>query len=347
MIDKLNYILECYNNFRVGYPWWVTMIFAVLHIITVIVCIAMNNHDKSTERVSKSHNSLHCSFWVIMILGFPVIGILLYILFSFIPYKIWNKKAKDRRAFPLAFKISKASWILYTLSGVAGVISGAVVKESVSGSAGTFLTYAVPLSSWIISTVFNLNKNYLGKYLFISLHDSDKPTSDMTEEKRIFGNLHFAEEDTKKEPEIFGVESLLARKAADSIISDGIMPVKSPSDFFSSTGRVSGYDKNGNTIDKNYKYHGNNRDFETSVSDVYEVKYIGRGVTRYVMAFWSEDDNGNLKCIDRVRYRVSLPLKFVLMRSFILLFIVWALFSSNAGDIICNIVTFINNIIGG
>lgn len=352
MLYKLDYIFECYNSLRAEYPWWLTMIFVVLHIIAVLFCVIMNNHDNNQEKISKSHNSLHCSFWLTMIIGFPFLGILLYFLFSFIPYQIWKKKSINADNFPFTCKIPKMSWALNTIAGGVGIITGIILKELYFDSESLFLCYAIPMSMWIITTIFDLNKNYLGKYLFISLADSDESDSDeivpeLSEEESIFGNSHFAEIDTKKDPEIFGIESLLARKAADTLVPDGIMSIKSSGDILNSTGMVSGCNEKGKIIYKSYKCHGNKKDFETSNSDVYEIKYIGRGVTRYIMAFWAKNDDDSLMCIDRVRYRVASPLKFVLMRSFIIFFIIWTLFSTNAADISCNIVTFINSIIGG
>ena len=82
-----------------------------------------------------------------------------------------------------------------------------------------------------------------------------------------------------------------------------------------------------------------------SYSDIYDAKYIGRGVTRYIQAYW--EDGETKKCVDRILYRVTPSIKNVLLRSVSVFAVIYILSSPKTAELSGKIISFICSKIGG
>lgn len=321
MFDNFNNFFNGYHNLSECYPWWAMTIIYVIHIIAVVVCMKMNNKD---DKYKTSHNTLHSNLWLVLIIIFPFAGIIGYILLSIIPYNIWRKTEK-KEPFFLSCMIYKRTWIFT----IAAIIVGGIFSRVFDGSKINF-SFAIPLSVWTLITFVDFLKNYIGKSLFVTLSDFLNPSKDLIEKEKIFGASHFAEKETDTEPAMWGEEARMVRSAVNQIMPDGIIPENSK-DFTGSVEIVIDCKKKV----KDYRYCGNSIGFKKIHADVYEAKYIGFGVTRYINAVWDSSDKN--KCIDKVIYRATPCIKTVLMRSFILFLFVYVLCSPKTSEILSKI----------
>lgn len=339
MLDNLEVFFENYLILGKNSAWWIGVIAAIAHIIFMIACLGANNGDNQIKGKSTSHNTINTYLWAAVIAAFPVVGLIGYLLLSVLPYNMWKKKHGEA-PFPLTCRIDKPVWILVLLALVAGA-----VYNKLFDSSNIKLAFVVPMLMWIAITITDFSMNYFGRYIFVALSDKENQRTDICETDNLFGVEHFEELDISKEAAIFGKDSHIARTAADEIIGNGIFTATYVSAFSDKTGIIRYIDSDKNETDKYYIYCGDDKEFKKKYSDIYDAKYIGRGVTRYIQAYW--EDGETKKCVDRILYRVTPSIKNVLLRSVSVFAVIYILSSPKTAELSGKIISFICSKIGG
>lgn len=378
-LNKLNdIIIQNYSAFPD--VRWFRLILIGLQFLATILCIlsyrnsnriianAMNQFTGNVPGIRTGNtttklipfNSFHILFWLSVIVFFPVFGAAFYLLFSLINAILYKNRTKefsfvknraslkeavnkiipdrltDRKLditkkdlritfdYVRTYFIDKRIWYAVIIA----VITGQCLYHS-KAVKSEYIAYDVPLIVWMIITFADLYFNYFNNFLILQVSDDF--------EKLNSGTCSIDEETEKT---FRGEESFVVRYCTElftygyfskdilNVISDKVHPF--------------------NYSDKTYytKMICTSKNFK-GLFNVLEGQYIGHGVTRYKILKSLSDYTAPSEDETDIYYRVSPPLKKIIIRSFIIFSFIFVISSPAALELNNRLSEFVSRLIGG
>lgn len=331
MITNFIVWADSYMGLLNGNPWWSTIIIVAVHLCALLVLYHMNNGESTKIIRKSSHNTLHTSLWLIIILLLPFVGFLLFIILSVIPFIIWNKKGAKEKGFPLAFLLRRYQLSFIIIPGVIGTLLEKKygIFEWNLGSEVAFLCWGlVVLRDWDFS---HYNNAFF--YIIKPSENMDRYTLPSYE---ILGLKHNIEEGSDKKPVFyFSDEAAAVRNAADTDYLEIALMLSKNNGIVTIGDKKFDYKR----LMGQGKFNNNKSRFDTI-----DATYIGRGITRYVFSDLKEDSDQSY-FEDTIMYRAVPRFRFFFMRSAILFVIYVALFTSVFSTVSINLINFIDSIV--
>jgi hypothetical protein len=124
MLSEFTPLYDAYKNLVSSIPWWGTAIFVLFHLVAFLIC--MGREDNQPFSVPQAKNAPHLNtvnafLWFSVMLAFPVVGVLAYVLLGILPYVIWKKLTKSEEC-PFVFPPLRAEFLVPVIAGVAGAL---------------------------------------------------------------------------------------------------------------------------------------------------------------------------------------------------------------------------------
>lgn len=321
MLLELAALCEAYEAFLPTLPWWGSVIYFVIHLITVLVCFGRDGFHPFDES-GKHGNTLNSIVWFCVLLAFPVIGVVLYYLLGIPPYVRWRKKHPGAKC-PFVFVPDKTQYVSAILAGFAAYLIQDLLSKQVT--LPFVLAFEIPMIIWVLFAAYQCMTARSTVLFLKPIYAEPVSVSGGT----IFGKP--CKREYAEPPENKRYARMEACAARAAFVSD-------------------------RTLDsQEIPYHitVNSMDFHfmgmiaapnvVSGLDVIESRYVGRGVTRVTYLDWTKDRDS---CTERHAYLTARPVGRIAVRMVLLLFVIFVLFLPAFAELHIGIVNKVQEIIG-
>lgn len=326
MLTDLKDLLQYYDQILPKLPTWLPFVYFGLILIGLILCLA--SRHKLQSGGSFMNNTFHTAVWAAVILTVPVFGTLLYIGGSMVPYRLWKRKNPKEILFPYTVYLKKSQMETLVLIGVVGMLVQFFIQQLYElhevDEVYTSLNYAFEgaFLCWLITIVIDWIQTIGRKAVYLRL-ESDQAKIRSCD--ALFG-VSYAQDTavTVTDRRALSIEAETVRGVADQVFNGMVYA----SDLKGTTGAVPTYSMQEWT----YQILAIEKQWRQSGMDVVDARYIGKGVTRYTVCMW-EEENGKKSGTERVVYRAVPRFNRWLARAGILQIILLFLFSPWAAAI--------------
>ena len=301
-----NDFTEFYENISdlVGYyPGWLTAITAAVHLFFAVFCLK-----------SRNAGTISRIFWICVIIMFPFFGIVAYLLLSVLPSSLVSKKEN-----PLQIRSMLKKGALWGTigAGAAGAVVGMILNKANHTSDASILGLDCALLGWVISCVVDFFQSRRTDNRFVRMGVYDDTGSFLIEPAgEIFGVKHYREKSVCTENEGALEVQFVRRALLKSLLSMGAGEAVTDSydgrDYCTSS------------------YTDTALNFAGKPIDAIDVKYIGSGITKYIISVSEtigEGDEAENVMVDRTLYRHRYNISGIIMRCVSLLAVAITLFS--------------------
>ena len=302
MITYLFILLEHYLRLAEDYPGWITVLSVLIHLCALTALYSMNHGETTKRPVKFSHNTLHTYLWAVIILALPFVGVLLFVLFSVVPFRIWKKKNSNSNAFPFAFLLRRFQILSIITAGIIGTILGKVLNdfEWDFGREAAFLSWAlVVLVDWFYS--------FFNKAVFYKIKPSGKDKQTIQLPNDLLCMTHRIEAGADTIPDFFfSDETATVRMAANNSYAELSLIPSVDRGTININGKALDYNRVMTQSEFNKKHY-----------DTVDAVYLGLGITRYVVSV-IKNNRSETSIEDSILYRAVPRLRFFFLRAAIL-----------------------------
>ncbi len=302
-------------------PLWAVIVLLAVWLVPIGVCV-WRDQKSLISRWGESRNTIHTFFWLALMLVFPCLGSVVYLLGSLLPSLIWQHRG-GRGQFPLSFRLRK--WQLLAVLG--SVMIPELLLLAFSTAAGTGLltqydwtfevsflcTVAVIFSDWLLTV------HFCAVYLRTSPQDHEPMAAG-----EVLGVPRFRTAETAiGARHLLRQEAKRMRRMANAVFAQHTYDAELPGK------RIQVMTENGEEF---CRVVGTKQDWMGERPDFMEMQYIGRGITRCRICTW-EERFGKLRCTESILYRAVPSMGGWLRRTLILLTLQVALGSAAAAQL--------------
>ncbi|MEE5993264.1 MAG: PLDc N-terminal domain-containing protein [Oscillospiraceae bacterium] len=302
MLADIASIIKTYQitGFFTKLPIYIPIIDSLLLISTIITCIIMDEKTLIRPDYYHSHNSIHTMVWLCIILMFPVIGAVAYWIGSFIPYFVLSKKHSFDNGKPYPYTIPLKKWQL------AGVILTCIIGMLI----GKEWTYGIPFFGWVVMVVIDWYQSLYRKAIYLQVSSKE----DRLEKGETILNVE-VERSIDIAYDNYTTMKII-REMADNVFAE----MSTGATLQGKSGKIVHH-----AVTYHYKVVQTEMLWREAERDVIEANYMGKGITKYTVLLWNDND---IPFMERSIYR-AIPKSFAwFARMFILQFIILALNST-------------------
>lgn len=326
MIQNIEQIADAYLDLFNGKPIWFTVTYITLNIIFLIICYKFEKDGLPKQNQQKFAALINYAVWFLVILIFPLFGMLGYIVCTIVPFVIWKKDALDGERFVWAFQLKNNQLKLLIIFGILGKVAETLFKDPLQGIEQ--LDFLVAFFAFILIVVFDAISDFSKRRVYVAL-ETENPYR--ANKGMLLGKKYKSVDVVENHKKRIRAEGAAARIAADKYFDQYVRWSRKSRTYFDEE-VINSYE-----FKFTYSYLPYQ---ESNLLDVVEAKWLLlQGVTRLIVL-----DNTDDGFIEHVVYAALPRVPFMFIRALILFFVLIALFTPAFVELHLGVVGFWTNL---